>query len=141
MFSLVITARNEMKWCATAMQMFALFSMYKLIVADFNEKNYIVMMLALAAFDLKNRATQIALAVITAFHGAVWTLPMPAKLPFLHYLWSRPLWISKPSGWINTERFHNWPLCNSAISFCVFASFFAYTHYAMYQNTKRSKEN
>ena len=72
-------------------------------------------MLALAAFDLKNRATQIALAVIMAWHGAAETFPMPAKLPFLHYL------------------------CNSAISFCVFASLFAYTHYVMYQNSKKSK--
>lgn len=57
MFSLVITARKEMMWCASAVQMFALFSMYKLIVGDFNYVNYIVMMLALALFDLKNRTT------------------------------------------------------------------------------------
>jgi hypothetical protein len=69
------------------------------------------MMLALAASDLKNRATQIALLAITAWHSAAEILPTPAKLPFLHYL------------------------CNSAISFCVFASFFGYTHYVMYQNT------
>jgi hypothetical protein len=31
--------------------------MYKLIVGDFNYVNYIVMMLTLALFDLKNRAT------------------------------------------------------------------------------------
>ncbi len=57
MFSLVIAARKEMMWCASAVQMFALFSMYKLIVGDFNQVNYIVMMLALALFDLKNCAT------------------------------------------------------------------------------------
>lgn len=118
MLSLVTTASNEMKWCAAAMQMFALFSMYKLIVGDFNEINYTVMMLALFLSDKKNRTTQIALLVILTWHSCVLTLPMPAKFPFLHYL------------------------VNSAISFCVFASLFAYTHYLMYQNTgKRFKRD
>ena len=55
MFSLESDARKEMMWCASAAQMFALFIMYKLIVRDFNQVNYVVIMLALALFDLESR--------------------------------------------------------------------------------------
>ena len=73
-------------------------------------------MLAFAFFDLKNRATLIALLVIGAWHTAAEIVPVPAKLPFLQFL------------------------CNSAISFSVYASLFAYTHYVMHLNTIKSKE-